>query len=129
MSIAGKIGTLNRLKFVCTRGGVCEKCGNNNAAILQIDHIVPMSEGGSNEADNWQVLCPNCHTEKHYGKMTLSEYKQKLSDGRRLREHNRFPKRKEYMKAYGSTYYLKNRDSIRLKQREAYQRRKVDKNV
>lgn len=31
---------------------------------LEVDHIVPLSEGGSNEYDNLWLLCRQCHKEK-----------------------------------------------------------------
>ena len=49
------------------RGGVCERCGNNNFSILQVHHKVERSNGGTNEFSNLELLCPNCHTEHHYG--------------------------------------------------------------
>lgn len=46
--------------LVWTRdGGACARCGNN--AELQIDHIVPVAAGGSNDAINLQVLCGPCN--------------------------------------------------------------------
>ena len=31
----------------------------------QLDHIIPLSEGGTNTLDNFQVLCFKCHSKKH----------------------------------------------------------------
>jgi 5-methylcytosine-specific restriction endonuclease McrA len=31
---------------------------------LEIDHILPLHRGGSNEADNLQLLCVDCHKAK-----------------------------------------------------------------
>lgn len=30
-------------------------------AILELSHIKPLSQGGSDTADNYQTVCPNCH--------------------------------------------------------------------
>lgn len=38
----------------------CEKCGRSDLA-LQCDHIVPLSKGGMNVRENFQILCVNCH--------------------------------------------------------------------
>lgn len=58
-----------KLKFelALERGGVCEKCGEKNYSILQIHHIVQRKDGGSDELDNLELLCPNCHYSHHFG--------------------------------------------------------------
>lgn len=48
--------TLNRA------GGACERCGIS--APLQVDHIVPLRDGGSNRRENLQALCKMCHDSK-----------------------------------------------------------------
>lgn len=40
----------------------CEICGWNKAS-RDVHHIVPISDGGSNEVSNLISLCPNCHRE------------------------------------------------------------------
>ena len=49
--------------LVWTRdGGACARSGVNTE--LQIDHIVPIAAGGSNEHLNLQVLCGPCNRSK-----------------------------------------------------------------
>lgn len=45
----------------------CAKCSKSKAkgTILQVHHIVPLSKGGSNDLDNLQTLCLECHEEIH----------------------------------------------------------------
>lgn len=43
-------------------GGRCVKCGSTFK--LQLDHVVPVSLGGSNEPTNLQLLCMECNTKK-----------------------------------------------------------------
>lgn len=54
----------------------CQICGfyqsYANAAgkqrwIIEVDHILPKSEGGGETIDNLLVLCPNCHAKKTAG--------------------------------------------------------------
>lgn len=35
--------------------------------IIEVDHIIPKSEGGGETIDNLLVLCPNCHAKKTAG--------------------------------------------------------------
>ena len=45
----------------------CQICGATvkDGAKLEIDHIIPVSKGGSNKEKNLQVLCQKCNREKH----------------------------------------------------------------
>lgn len=40
--------------------GLCQ-CG---ALATEVDHIVPLGEGGDDGMDNRQAICPGCHHEK-----------------------------------------------------------------
>jgi 5-methylcytosine-specific restriction endonuclease McrA len=40
----------------------CRCCGSSEK--LTIDHIVPLTRGGSNDLDNLQILCRNCNSRK-----------------------------------------------------------------
>ncbi|MFM8292967.1 MAG: HNH endonuclease, partial [Microcystaceae cyanobacterium] len=40
----------------------CQSCGKSGETItLQIDHIIPLAAGGSNDLSNLQTLCANCN--------------------------------------------------------------------
>lgn len=44
----------------------CRECGaTNKETTLEIDHIVPVSKGGSNSLSNLQTLCKKCNRAKH----------------------------------------------------------------
>ena len=44
----------------------CRECGaTNKETTLEIDHIVPVSKGGSNNITNLQTLCKKCNRSKH----------------------------------------------------------------
>ena len=46
-------------------GGCCEGCGMHYLPnILEMDHIIPKSKGGTDHADNLQLLCSNCNRRK-----------------------------------------------------------------
>jgi 5-methylcytosine-specific restriction protein A len=43
------------------------RCGHCKSALnhtFEVDHIVSLNSGGSNEVDNLVALCPTCHREK-----------------------------------------------------------------
>jgi len=44
-------------------GGRCSVC--ERTVDLHVDHIVPVSRGGSNHAENLRLLCVSCHFERH----------------------------------------------------------------
>jgi 5-methylcytosine-specific restriction endonuclease McrA len=47
--------------------GVCERCGMDNYAILHIHHKTERYKGGSDQLENLELLCPNCHATHHLG--------------------------------------------------------------
>ena len=55
-------------------GPFCQGCGRNysfDPRVLEVDHIRPRSDGGSNAYDNLTLLCPPCNKEKR-DRMTLT---------------------------------------------------------
>ena len=45
--------------------GTCEVCGiSNDKKALEVDHILPRSNGGSDEINNLQALCYSCNAMK-----------------------------------------------------------------
>ena len=42
----------------------CKKCGITLDATYEIDHILPLYKGGSNDVNNLEALCRNCHGNK-----------------------------------------------------------------
>lgn len=45
----------------------CAACSLLLCPEWHLDHVVPLSDGGSNESDNVQALCVSCHTDKSAG--------------------------------------------------------------
>ena len=43
-------------------GGHCVRCGSDQE--LHFDHIIPVAKGGSNTAENIQILCQTCNLKK-----------------------------------------------------------------
>lgn len=43
----------------------CKECGRGNKeVVLHVDHIIPVSQGGTDELDNLQTLCSACNFAK-----------------------------------------------------------------
>jgi len=64
--IIGAPGVLSKGIFVrlfCVQQGKCAACGSAGER-LELDHIIPLSRGGSNEDENVQLLCRPCNAEK-----------------------------------------------------------------
>jgi 5-methylcytosine-specific restriction enzyme A len=54
-----------RVDVLSRDGYKCVFCGRNSQETsLEIDHIFPFSQGGSNKADNLQTLCIDCNRGK-----------------------------------------------------------------
>ena len=54
--------------------GYCELCQapapfvtSDEEPYLESHHVITLSDGGSDTADNTAALCPNCHRNVHYG--------------------------------------------------------------
>lgn len=55
--------TILKKSLIEERGSYCESCGEE--VELQVDHIIPISQGGTNNVENLQLLCYECHQKKH----------------------------------------------------------------
>ena len=51
----------------------CETPGCNHTRFLEIHHIVPRSEGGSNDIRNMKLLCSACHRLAHHSNHLIKE--------------------------------------------------------
>jgi 5-methylcytosine-specific restriction enzyme A len=61
-----KIGKLEQRAVIVRAEGRCEGCGKSVAdgAVLEIDHVLPVCQGGTNDVDNLQLLCSTCNSIK-----------------------------------------------------------------
>ncbi len=45
----------------------CQSCGKmQTQTALQVDHIIPIANGGSNDLSNLQTLCRRCNQQKKH---------------------------------------------------------------
>jgi 5-methylcytosine-specific restriction endonuclease McrA len=52
-----------KIGLVETQGKVCKLCGCKPSK-FEFDHVLALSEGGTNELSNWQAVCRDCHVTK-----------------------------------------------------------------
>lgn len=64
-----KVKTSRQLKnrLIELRGSKCERCLYDKVHILNVHHKIRRADGGSDDLDNLELICPNCHAEEHYG--------------------------------------------------------------
>ncbi len=58
--------TVKEWRKLCAHyGWACLRCGRKEPEIaLTVDHVIPLSKGGTNSIDNIQPLCISCNTSK-----------------------------------------------------------------
>ncbi len=62
-----------KIRLLKIHGNNCQRCGYHKTEILQVHHKDKNRQ--NNELDNLELICPNCHYEKHYlEKSWLKEY-------------------------------------------------------
>lgn len=51
-----------RRRVLSLAGGMCEILSPGCTGVAtEVDHIIPVAEGGADELDNLQAACPGCH--------------------------------------------------------------------
>ncbi|MCX4190830.1 HIT domain-containing protein [Methylophaga sp. OBS3] len=64
-NVRGYIPGRSRFEILKRAGNRCELCGiSSQERQLDVDHIQPVSKGGSNDESNFQVLCRKCNAQK-----------------------------------------------------------------
>ena len=53
-----------KLRVFAVKGEICERCGYTKKEILNVHHKDKNKQ--NNDLKNLELLCPNCHAEKHY---------------------------------------------------------------
>lgn len=59
-----RVGERLRKVVAANQRWQCAHCKELLPASFEIDHIIPVSQGGSSDVSNLAALCPNCHKEK-----------------------------------------------------------------
>lgn len=63
-----KVTTIRALKkrLIEERGGKCARCVYSKTHILEVHHKIRRAAGGTDDIENLELICPNCHAEEHY---------------------------------------------------------------
>jgi len=56
-----------RIETLLACKGRCVKCAEKVGDDFEIDHRIPLAQGGLHEPGNWQIVCKPCHLGKSRG--------------------------------------------------------------
>jgi 5-methylcytosine-specific restriction protein A len=72
--------------IILNRQPFCVHCLNDgrHTVATEVDHIIPVSYGGTNDDDNLQSLCKPCHSSKTGGEAAAQRQRTMLMDGWRV---------------------------------------------
>lgn len=75
-----------RRAVLADAAGRCAACGRK-AERLEVDHVIPVSEGGSHAAANLQALCVDCHRLKSAAEGTRGRARARLTESQPVSRH------------------------------------------
>ena len=58
------VGALLKKKVAASQMWKCGSCGRMLDETYEVDHIIALDHGGTNNPDNLRALCPHCHRKK-----------------------------------------------------------------
>jgi len=53
-----------QLRLLLQQGFRCALCGELMLEGFEMDHIIPLARGGTNDRENFQLACQGCNAEK-----------------------------------------------------------------
>ena len=62
--MARRVTNSTKKKIAANQRWNCNICQKMLDETYEVDHILPLKDDGSNEENNLQALCPNCHRKK-----------------------------------------------------------------
>jgi len=81
-----QVSNLTKKKIASYQEWKCKCCNSLLDECFEIDHIICIKDGGSNEESNLQALCPNCHRKK-----TNNDISKAKKEGKEKKEKVRLP--------------------------------------
>lgn len=67
------IPSIVKKKLTQESQSTCPFCGEDDVSTSEFHHIIPVSKGGSNAADNLVYICANCHSKVTRGQISQDE--------------------------------------------------------
>lgn len=65
-----KVSPGTRTKIMNRDSNTCLRCDSENEDELEVHHILPINQGGTNDDSNLATLCSDCHQAAHNGSKT-----------------------------------------------------------
>lgn len=88
--------------------GKCARCGKNlNLSSMTVEHVIPISKGGTNEMDNLIALCHDCNQEKLNYIVSPRAYYNYLPEEELARIQKHYAKYLKEVEWYGKYNYTK----------------------
>jgi 5-methylcytosine-specific restriction enzyme A len=86
-----------KIRIAILENNTCQICGfrceyinkkGNKSWIIEVDHIIDKVKGGGETIENLWVLCPNCHSKKTKGIITIDPEKKIVLENEKVIEFN-----------------------------------------
>ncbi len=82
-----KFSTTHRIEVAYKTHYRCNMCNILLPPTFEVDHVIELWEGGKDEYENLQALCPNCHAKKTRANVLKKDERFKKEFTKRAREY------------------------------------------
>lgn len=93
---ATRLAVFEKCDFKCT---ICDISDPN---VLDVHHKIPRYKGGSDEVENLELLCANCHRKEHLGEVSVAENRFKTFENTQSKVNKSKVNKKEILYAFDS---------------------------
>jgi len=88
---ATRLAVFEKCDFKCT---ICDISDPN---VLDVHHKIPRYKGGSDEVENLELLCANCHRKEHLGEVSVAENRFKTFENTQSKVNESKEDKKEHI--------------------------------
>lgn len=105
------IGKQIRVQVLARDGYKCKMCGRTKEKVpLEVDHIIPVANGGTDELSNLATLCRDCNRGKTSYRFTDYTMMDILPDD--IKEHIKFTRDDKFGDFYQYHFYIYYKEGI-----------------